>query len=71
MGTHRDNVNPNEDLDQVVWWDPSADSEESSLSHIIQLLLLLLCQFVQAESPLHVHKVHNSKDFNIECVEET
>ena len=52
MRTHRDDVNPYEDLERAVGRDPSVDSEVRGVSGVLPVLVLILSQFIQAESPL-------------------
>ncbi len=52
MRTHRDDVNPYEDLDRAVGRDPSVDPEVPNVSGVIPVFILILSQFIQAESPL-------------------
>lgn len=52
--THRDNVNPDEDLYGAVHGDPSADFADSTISGFVPVLLVFLCHFIQAEPPLRV-----------------
>lgn len=56
VNTHRDNVNPDEDLHRVVQRDSPADFAESAISSFVKVLLVLLGHFVQAEPTLRVHK---------------
>lgn len=52
MRTHRDDVNPYEDLDRAIGRDSSVDSEVPGVSGCIPVLVLILSQFIQTESPL-------------------
>lgn len=52
MRTHRDDVDPYQNLDGVVGRDASADPIEARIS--VPSVFLVLCQFVQAESSLCV-----------------
>lgn len=52
MKTHRDDVNPYEDLDQSVGRDSSVDSEVPVVHRFVPVLCLVLSQSIQAESPL-------------------
>lgn len=54
--THRDNVNPDQDLHRVVQRDSSTDFADSTVSSFVQVHLILLCHFIQAESSLRVHR---------------
>lgn len=57
MRTHRDDVNPYEDLDRAIGRDSSVDSEVPSVTGFAPVLFIILRQFIQAESSLHMHIV--------------
>lgn len=54
MRTHRDDVDPYQNLDWVVGRDASADPIEARISDVVPSVFLVLRQFVQAESSLCV-----------------
>lgn len=55
MNTHRDDVNPDEDLDRAVQGDSTTDFADSTVGSFVQVLVVLLRHFIQAESPLRAH----------------
>lgn len=55
--THRNDIDPYEHLNWVVWRDPSADPKVARICDLIPNVFLLFCHFIQAESSLHVDAV--------------